>query len=57
MPRGPVEILKEYEDQMTLISQIFSAEMALISQAVHVQQITREQTEYLMQQRLQIAMM
>ena len=57
MPRGPVEILHEYENQMTLISQTFSAEMALISQAVHQGQITREQADYLMQQRFQIAMM
>jgi hypothetical protein len=57
MPRGPAEILREYEDQMTLISQTFSAEMALIRQAVHQRQITREQADYLMQQGFQIAMM
>lgn len=57
MPLGPVEILRQYEDQMTLISQTFSAEMALITQAVHQGQITRDQADYLMQQRFQIAMM
>ena len=57
MPLGPVEILRQYEDQMTLISQTFSAEMALITQAVHQGQITRNQADYLMQQRFQIAMM
>jgi hypothetical protein len=57
MPLGPVEILQQYEDQMTLISQTFSAEMALITQAVHQGQITRKQADYLMQQRFQIAMM
>jgi hypothetical protein len=57
MPRGPVEILRDYESQMTLVSQTFSAEMAVIGQAVHQGQITREQADYLMQQRFQIAMM
>ena len=57
IPRGPVEILREYENDMTVISQTFSAEMAVISQAVQRGQITREQADYLMQQRFQIAMM
>jgi hypothetical protein len=57
MPRGPVEILREYENQMTLISQTFSAEMAVVTQAVRQAQITREQADYLTQQRFQIAMM
>lgn len=57
MPLGPVEILRQYEDQMTLITQTFSAEMALITQAIHQGQITRDQADYLMQQRFQIAMM
>ena len=57
MPRGPVEILREYENDMTVISQTFSAEMAVISQAVQQGQVTREQADYLMQQRFQIAMM
>lgn len=42
---------------MTLITQTFSAEMALITQAIHQGQITRNQADYLMQQRFQIAMM
>jgi len=57
MPRGPVEILRDYESEMTSISQTFSAEMAVITQAVHQGQITREQADFLMQQRFQIAMM
>jgi hypothetical protein len=40
-----------------LISQTFSAEMVLIRQAVHQGQITREESDYLMQQGFQIAMM
>ena len=57
MPRGPVEILRDYESQMTIVSQTFSAEMAVITQAVRQGQITREQADYLIQQRFQIAMM
>jgi hypothetical protein len=57
MPRGPVEVLREYEDQMSLISQTFSAEIGLITQAVYQGQVTRAQAEYLMQQRYQMAMM
>ena len=57
IPRGPVDILHEYEQQMTLISQTFSAEMAGITQAVYRRQVTRDQAEYLMQQKYQIAMM
>ena len=57
MPRGPAEILREYENEMTLISQTFSAEMAVITQGVHQGQITRDQADYLIQQRFQIAMM
>ena len=57
MPRGPVEILREYEDQMTLISQTFSAEMSVITQAVQRGQIPREQADYLIKQRFQIAAM
>lgn len=57
MPRGPVEILRDYENEMTLISQTFSAEMAVITQGVRQGQITRDQADYLIQQRFQIAMM
>lgn len=57
MPRGPVEILREYENEMTLISQTFSAEMAVITQGVRQGQISRDQADYLIQQRFQIAMM
>jgi hypothetical protein len=57
IPRGPLEILRQYEEQMTVISQTFSAEMALIRQAVHQGQITREESDYLMQQGFQISMM
>ena len=57
IPRGPVEILRQYEDQMTLISQTFTIEISLITEAVHQGQVSRPQADYLMQQRFQIAMM
>jgi hypothetical protein len=56
-PRGPQELLQEYRDQMTLISQALSAELAVISQAVHSGQIKRADAEYLIQQRYQLALM
>jgi len=49
--------LKEYENEMTVIAQRMSAEMANISQAQQANQITREQAEYLIQERYQVAMM
>jgi len=57
IPRGPVEILRQYEDEMTLISQTFTIEISLITEAVHQGQVSPPQADYLMQQRFQIAMM
>jgi hypothetical protein len=57
IPRGPVDILRQYEDQMTLISQTFTVEISLITEAVRQGQVSRQQADYLMQQRFQIAMM
>jgi len=57
LPRGPQESLQEYRDQLTLISQALSAELAVISQAVRSGQIKREDGEYLIQQRYQLALM
>ena len=57
MPRGPLEILREYEGEMTSISQTFTVEISLITEAVHRGQITSQQADYLMQQRFQIALM
>jgi hypothetical protein len=57
IPLGPVDVLKEYEGQMILIVQRLDAELASILQAAHTNQITREKTEYLIQERYQVAMM
>jgi len=57
IPLGPVDALKAYEDEMILIAQRMSTELANISQAARANQITREQAEYLIQERYQVAMM
>jgi hypothetical protein len=57
IPLGPVEVLKEYEDGMTLIAQRLFAELISISQANRANQITRDEAEYLIQERYQVAMM
>jgi len=56
-PRGPQELLQEYRNQMTLVSQALSADLAIISQAVQSGQIKRADAEYLIQQRYQLALM
>jgi hypothetical protein len=57
MPLGPLDVLREYEREMTSVAQRMSAEIASISQAQEANQITREQAEYLIQERYQLAMM
>jgi hypothetical protein len=57
IPLGPVDVLKGYEDAMTLIAQRLSAELISISQANRANQITREEAEYFVQERYQVAMM
>lgn len=57
LPLGPADVLKEYAQAMTLIAQVMTAEVATISRAQDANQITREQAEYLIEQRYQIAMM
>ncbi len=57
IPRGPLELLQDYRDQMTLISQRFSVELDAIAQAVRNGQLRPEDAEYLIQQGFQIAMM
>ena len=57
IPLGPVEVLKGYEESMTLIAQRLSAELTSISQANRANEITREEAEYLIQDRYQIAIM
>lgn len=57
IPRGPLDLLREYRDQMTLISQRFSVELDAIAQAVRNGQLRPEDAEYLIQQGFQIAVM
>jgi hypothetical protein len=57
LPLGPVDVLKEYERGMALIAQGMSADVVNISRAQEANQVTREQAEYLIGERYQIAMM
>ena len=57
MPLGPQDILKSYEVAMSLVADKTSADFSVIVQAQQTNQITREQAEYLLQQRYQLAMM
>jgi hypothetical protein len=57
LPRGPQELLQEYRDQLTLVSQALSAELVVISKAVQSGQIKRADAEYLIQQRYELALM
>ena len=57
MPLGPQDILKSYEIAMSLVADKTSADLSVIVQAQQANQITREQAEYLLQQRYQTAMM
>jgi len=57
MPLGPQDILKSYEITMSLVAEKTVGDFALILQAQQANQITREQAEYLLRQRYQIAMM
>jgi hypothetical protein len=57
IPLGPADVLKAYEDGMTLIAQRLSAELISISQANQANQITRAEAEHLILDRYQVAMM
>lgn len=57
IPLGPGDVLKGYEDGMTLIAQRLSAELISISQANGANQITRDEAEHLIQNRYRVAMM
>ncbi len=57
MPLGPQDVLKSYEIAMSLLADKTSTDFSLIVQAQQTNQITREQADYLLQQRYQIAMM
>jgi hypothetical protein len=57
IPRGPLDLLRDYRDQMTFTAQKLSVELATISLAVRNGQITAAEAEYLIQQRSQLAAM
>jgi len=57
MPLGPQDVLKSYEIAMSQLADKTSIDFSGIVQAQQANQITREQAEYLLQQRYQIAMM
>jgi len=57
MPLGPQDVLKSYEIAMSLVADRTSNDFSVIVQAQQTNQITREQAEYLLQQRYQMAMM
>jgi len=57
MPLGPEDVLKSYEIAMSLVANNTSSDLAVIVQAQQANQITREQAEYLLQQRYQLGLM
>ena len=57
MPLGPQDVLKSYEIAMNMVADKTSVDFSAIVQAQQANQITREQAEYLLQQRYQMAMM
>lgn len=57
LPRGPNDILGDYEREMTRITSRMSNELGVIHQAIAHGQLSRAQSEYLARERYQIAMM
>lgn len=57
LPLGPIDVLKEYEQGMALIAQGMSVDLVKISRAQEANQVTREEAEYLIEERYQTAMM
>lgn len=57
IPRGPRDLLRDYELQMASIATQLSMDLGVISNAVGTGQITREQGEYVVGERYQVAMM
>jgi hypothetical protein len=51
MPRGPLDVLNEYEQEMTSISDRFSQELAQIIEAVRLGQIIARESEGLIWER------
>lgn len=57
MPLGPQDVLKSYEIAMSQVAEKTENDFAAIVQSQQANQINREQAEYLLQQRYQIAVM
>jgi|SRR5208283_5277048 len=57
MPLSPQDVLISYEIAMSLVADKTSADFSVIVQAQQTNQIPREQAEYLLRQRYQLAMM
>jgi hypothetical protein len=57
IPRGPRDLLRDYELEMASIAAQFSMDLGAISNAVRTGQITRAQEEYVIGERYQVAMM
>src|SRR5712671_4387640 len=57
LPRGPKEILEDYEAEMAKIASRMSNELGEICQAIANDQLSREQGESLVRERYQVAMM
>jgi hypothetical protein len=57
MPGGPLDVLNKYEQEMTSISDGFSQELAQVIEAVRQGQISASESEGLIWERYQIAMM
>ena len=57
IPRGPADVLKDYENQMMAVSRWFSEQLGEITQAVDSGELTREQGEYFSSERYETAMM
>ncbi len=57
IPLGPPDVLKEYEEGMALVAENMYAAIATVLQAQQANRITREQAEYLIQERYEVAMM
>jgi hypothetical protein len=57
MPLGPQDVLKSYEIAMNMLSDKTSRDFSVIVQTQQANQITREQAEYLLQERYEISMM
>jgi Spy/CpxP family protein refolding chaperone len=57
IPRGPRDVLRDYELQMASMGAQLSMDLGAISNAVRTGQISKEQGEYVIGERYQVAMM